>query len=292
METNEPPTEHVETQPTGCRFRFSILTILLVTTVVGLSLAYFRSRSDLLDAQAELTDVRQTYELIDVEDNQKIYVRMMKVPASNMWQWRVFLPEGSRYRIKFDYNSIPPKTPKPATRSNLTLSPGTYVITQMFIFEPASNASKWKFNLAATGPYADVRASGRVPREELSWLEAEMLPSGDFVLPSTEESKPGKKVRFNVIPSVELALPMSAYDQTSHDADQEVDLMRWEVDEPRNPVGQEPSDYLPLEVFRLWIEREPPPKVSQGLIPCPLIRQKALANGFQVRVGSPEDIVP
>ncbi|QDU77217.1 hypothetical protein Pan97_42790 [Bremerella volcania] len=291
METNNPPADATESQPLRRRFRFSVLTILLVTAIVGLSLAYFRSSSELLDAKAKLNDLRRTYELIDVKDNEKIYVLPMKVPATDMWQWRVYLPEGARYCIHFDYNSIPPKTPKPTTRSKLTVSPGTYVITQMFTLEPTSKTPKWRFNLSALGPYANVQARGSIPREELRWLEADMRPNGDFVLPSTEEGVPGKKVKFHIDPDIESMLP-NAFQQTKHEPDQAVDLLRWEVDEPRNPLGQEPSDYLPLEVLRLWIEREKPPKVSQGLIPCPLIRQKVLGSGLQGQVGSYEGLVP
>lgn len=286
MEPAKPITDAAEPRSTRRRFRFSLLTILLVTTIVGLSLAYFRSRSELLDAQAKLREVRQNYDVIDVQDDTKIYVRPMKVPADNMWQWRVYLPEGDRYHIKFDYNSIPPKTPKPATRSNLTLSPGMYVITQMFVFDPDSTTPVWKFHLSATSPYGDVRNSGVLPRKEVSWLEAKYIGTGQHLLPETEDGEPRRTVAFNIDPLFGEAVPARAYQQTTHEHDEEVELLRWEVDEPLNPVGQEPVDYLPLEVFRLWIERVTPPKVSGNVMPCPLVRNDSLGEQLRRTIDS------
>lgn len=279
--------ESVEQPKRSRRFRFSILTILFVTTIVGLSLAYFRSRGELLDAQAKLTEIRRAYDPLEIDDPKKIHVRRLNVPAENMWQWRVYLPEGDRYRLKFDYNSVPPKTPKPTTRSNITLSPGMYVVTQMFLFEPGSTAPVWKFHLAATGPYGDVRASGFVPREEASWLETDELSTGgDVLLPPTEAGKPRQKVRIKVEPGFDIGLPVSPYTLIENESDQQFQLLRFEVDEPLNPVGQEPVDYLPLEVFRLWIERVTPPKVSANVMPCPLVRNDRLGDYLRQAIHS------
>jgi len=245
-------------EPKPRRFRFSILTILLVTAIVGLSLAYFRSRSELLDTQAELNQVRTNYQLLDIQDESRIYVKPLRTPADKMWQWRVHLPEGDQYKIRHAYNSVPPGAPNAASRSYLTLSPGTYVITQMFVFDPNAKIPKWNFHLAATGPYLNTRSTGGVFRQDVRWLEADELPSGEFVVPSNEEDHPGRTFAFHSTPTIEMNTPLSAYQQTEHDPAQEVVLLQWEVTEPQQPTDQPPVDYLPLEVFRLWIERDTP----------------------------------
>jgi len=54
-----------------------------------------------------------------------------------------------------------------------------------------------------------------------------------------------------------------------------------------NPVGHEPVDYLPLEVFRLWIERVTPPKVSGNVMPCPLVRNDSLGERLRRTIVTP-----
>ncbi|PQO41812.1 hypothetical protein C5Y96_00110 [Blastopirellula marina] len=271
--------DHQEISP--LRFRFSILTILLVTAIVGLSLAYFQSQWQLADRNAQLKQMRRDYQLLDVIDKSKIYVRPLKVPADNMWQWRVHLPEGSTYQIKNNYDSIPPKTPKPAARSSLTLSPGTYVITQMFVFDPTLALPQWRFLLAVDNPYVSLQAGGSVSREDVPWLEARGLPSGEYTLPGESNNQPGRKVGMVVDNNLYINLRTATISDIDYEPDEEVPLLLWKVDEPLSPADQEPVDYLPLEVFRLWIEREPQPDGSANLLPCPLIRQKVLGDDLQ-----------
>lgn len=271
METPEP-SQPPATQTKKWGFRFSILTILLVTAIVGLTLAYFQVQWQLADRNAQLKQIRRDYQLLEVNDKSKIYVLPLKVPGDNMWQWRVHLPEGSEYHIKSNYDSIPPKNPIPKTRSSLTLPPGTYVITQMFVFDPSGQLPRWRFHLAASSPYANAHAGGSVYRNEVAWLEAEGLPSGEFTLPGESDDQPGRIVRFKINPDPRGTMSPAVAVQAGYDADQKVELLRWEVLDAVDPAGQEPVDYLPLEVFRLWIEREPLPTVSGNVIPCPLVR--------------------
>ncbi|MBA2117636.1 hypothetical protein [Bremerella alba] len=265
METTKPATETVEAQPTGQRFRFSILTIFLITAIVGLALAYSQSRSQLLDVRDELTQTRKTYELLNVTDDSQIYVRPLRVPAEKMWQWRVYLPEGAQYQIKYDYNSIPPKDPKPTTRTSLTLSPGHYVITQMFANEPDHHIAKWRSTLSAIGPHANTRVVSRLMRNDVRWLDAKVIgEDGRFlrhVLTSDEDGTSGERVTFRITPEVP-SLSALHYSQIECAADQPVELLRWEVLD-YEPERQSDLDFhLPFEIFRLWIEREPPPKPS------------------------------
>ncbi len=279
-----PPTPDAETsRPIGRRFRFSILTLLLVTAIAGISLAYFRARSDLIQAQARLTDIRQTYQLIDVQDETKIYVRPMKSPADNMWQWRVYLPEGDQYRVSFA-TSMLGQPNDPASEPHMILSPGTYVISQMFTADQSTGSPKWKFQLSAIGPHADVQISGKV-------YPSEGTPP--------EKKEAVRKGSFHVMPDFTMSSDAASYQQTEHAPDQPVNLMLWDIDEPRfqgfEPVlgiGLSPM----LNIFLLSIEREPttstPPGGSAGVMPCPLIRQKVLGHDTDTQFCHSSELVP
>lgn len=279
-----PPTPDADTsRPTGRRFRFSILTLLLVTAIAGTSLAYFRARSDLVQAQARLTDIRQTYQLIDVQDETKIYVRPMKSPATHLWQWRVYLPEGDQYRVSFAKNMLGQPN-DPANEPHMILSPGTYVISQMFNADQSTGFPKWKFQLSAIGPHADVQISGKV-------YPSEGTP------PEKKESV--RKGGFHVMPDFTTSSAAASYQQTEHALDQQVDLMLWDIDEP-SFKGFEPlirgGPPPMMNIFLLSIEREPttstPPGGSAGVMPCPLIRQKVLEQDTHVQFCLASELVP
>ncbi|CAE7739483.1 unnamed protein product, partial [Symbiodinium microadriaticum] len=162
--------------------RFSILSLLGMTALFALVVALFamigeraKWKEQTLTLREEVRQLREANELLDVVDPKKIYVRAMASPFPRMGQWRVHLPKGSDYRLKYDWKDLPPdRDPHHVYRpySGMKIPPGTYTIAQTFQFTPATNNSEWHVNITVSGPGFGGRVRHGLPVDAPSWLVA------------------------------------------------------------------------------------------------------------------------
>ena len=97
-------------------FKFSIKGLLVLITLVSLCVALVLSRVQLrkataeletqrAKAKAELDTLRAEYNVLNVTEPTKIKaVAMPRLMGLNMWQWRVHIPPGQRFRIRTAYD--------------------------------------------------------------------------------------------------------------------------------------------------------------------------------------------
>lgn len=100
------------------RFRFTVRTLLIVAALVGLALAnvvsYLRARQ--VEADAELLVRRNQQELemlryhagfpVDGEPN-GVQVVSLPLPLPDTWAWRVIVPYGERFELRYQLNDVP-----------------------------------------------------------------------------------------------------------------------------------------------------------------------------------------
>jgi len=140
------------TQPTTHTpgpLRFSLLSLLGLIAISALFVALFamvgeraKWKAQTETLREELRQLRQANQLLDIQDPSKIYVCAMISPFDRMHCWRVHLPEGSEYRVKYTWQDLPPSRSPHAVagpHSGMKLPPGTYTISQMFQFTPSQN---------------------------------------------------------------------------------------------------------------------------------------------------------
>lgn len=241
-------------------FRFSILTLLGVMAALALVVALLamigertRWKTQTVVLREELRQLRETNQLLDVVDPEKIYIRGMIAPFERMGQWQVHLPEGSDYRLKYDWQDLPPdRDPTNVSRPypGMKLPPGTYTISQTFQFAPSRNKSEWSTNVTASKSGFGGRINHGFPTDAPSWLTSYKVSENEFELPSTSQGKPAREFSFRTTG------PQANAPQQAFNPDDDVSLIEYEVYDPRAP-NQSSGDLLPQKVFRLWIEKEP-----------------------------------
>lgn len=201
----------------------------------------------------ELRQLREANQLLDVVDPSKIYVCAVFTPFDRMKQCRVHLPEGSDYRLKYDWQDLPPDrdpTNKYHPVAGIKLPPGTYTIAQTFQFTPSRDQSQWQICITASKHGFGGRMTHGFPVNAPSWLNAYQVGNNELELsPSSEGEKPQTF-------SIRTTAPMLNTPQSEFDSDEEVTLVTYEAYDPSSP-DQASGGLLPQKVFRLWIEQEP-----------------------------------
>ncbi len=82
------------------RPRFSLLTLLLLTTVVAMSVALWQLGSEVVPLREEVRQLRAEVGKLSVFDDEKIYAIQLKTEEKNVWWWRIYLPPGKFFLSK------------------------------------------------------------------------------------------------------------------------------------------------------------------------------------------------
>lgn len=84
----------------GKRPRFSLLTLLLLTTIVALAVSLAILYRDFLPLQAEVARLRKELGELRVDDPSKLQAIRVETDNELEWKWRVWIPEGTVYRVR------------------------------------------------------------------------------------------------------------------------------------------------------------------------------------------------
>ncbi len=268
-----------EPSPKSTGFRFSILTILLVTAIVALSIFAYQSRQELADAQIEMAHLRQDNHLLAVVDPDRIYARPIPGSLDSVRQWRVYLPEGATYQLQYDWNSIPPKPSSRGTvfRRKMRMEPGTYIVTQAFLHDPSDELYPWKLHLAFASRSLRDEAQFGFQKEDVPWLVVPYKQGQEFYeLPASATKAKGRTVEYRMVNLSQAITWIGDLAQKDFTHDEPVELLRQEVVDPKHRPNGKPGDYLPLDVFRLWIEVDNASAAANPLLTGPQSDASAL----------------
>ena len=132
--SNAQSTGPMMTQPKPrTRPRFSLLTLLLLSTIVALGVGLYssaRRNTRLADKNAELVAENKTYRdelgVFDIEDPTKMHV--IRVPTDNgePRKYRLWLPPGKKYYCCYRSDNIPERN-VPSRTNMEVLEPGHYL---------------------------------------------------------------------------------------------------------------------------------------------------------------------
>ena len=78
---------------------YSLLSLMLLIVIVGLSVSQFMMMRQLADAQAEVDQVRSKYGYIRVENETKTYISRIASNEQDVDAYRICVPAGSRYML-------------------------------------------------------------------------------------------------------------------------------------------------------------------------------------------------
>jgi hypothetical protein len=129
--------------------RFSLLTVLLVMTIAGLSLVIWRQWREVGPLRAEVRRLRNEVGELSIDDRTKVYAIRIPTKEPLSWKWRVWLPDATGGVIHFHFGEVARDGfPDSHHSSGLGLHAGEHVIELKVFRDPVSG--KWKASCAGT----------------------------------------------------------------------------------------------------------------------------------------------
>src|SRR5262245_56522730 len=108
--------------------RFSLLTLLLVTTLVALSITIAMLYRELLPLRQEVARLRNEVGELHVSDATKLHMIRVDTDSELEWKWRIWIPKGASYHLR-GYGELIPKEGFPTSGGTIDLrEPGEHVI--------------------------------------------------------------------------------------------------------------------------------------------------------------------
>jgi hypothetical protein len=133
------------------RARFSLLSLLLFTALVCLGISHFQTSRKLQETQQALAVANSELGSLTVEDQGRYAALSLPTFGPMQWRWRLHLPQGRRYRLRWAAdNNVPESGIPQVPRSNQIelldqyakpIATGEPFILTMAVHK--NNAGKW-----------------------------------------------------------------------------------------------------------------------------------------------------
>jgi hypothetical protein len=241
----ETETTQLDSQVHG--YRFSLLALMLLITVVALVATVVVLYRDMGQLQQDISRLRDKHGELNITDYTQIHIRNLLTEREFEWTWRIYLPEGTDYRLSISSNS--PQMTLNGQLDNLRLEDGDtnsgllpggqeYLLKYRIEYEKWSEVDEW------VGVLSYCRSNSSEPRAS-EWI-ADFYYGQDLVpqvIPGEFEIQDGlldgQSRSFLGTEKVEL-----------------IDLRKWWTqhaywgDKPGEQMG--PSDLQ----LRIWLEPE------------------------------------
>jgi hypothetical protein len=158
---------------------------LLVTTVIALSVTVVMLYRELGPLRNDVARLRSEVGELNIEDRTKLHVIRVDTDNELEWKWRIWIPEGRRFRLRAIGGSIP-KEGYPTSGGTVDLSEsGEHVIRYVIRRDPRDGS--WR------GSVHTQTAS--VGSDEHPWVEwPSSVSTGGGVSTSTQSFPDGEKV--------------------------------------------------------------------------------------------------
>jgi len=143
------------------RLRFSIRTLLLVTTIVALSITVVMLQREVGPLREEVARLRNEVGELNVGDLKKLHAIRIDTDSELEWKWRIWVPEGVSYRLRSNGGQIP-KEGYPGQGGTMYLrEPGEHVIRYLIRRDPRNG--HWNGSLHTQ--------TGSVGKDHQPWVE-------------------------------------------------------------------------------------------------------------------------
>jgi hypothetical protein len=167
------------------RPRFSLLTSLLVMTIVGLAIGVWQLWREIAPLRADLRRLRDEVGALSIDDRTKPCAIRVRANDEFTWKWRLWIPEGRSYILKYASEQIP-QNGFPKGHGTITLSePGETWIEYRIAPDPRSGL--WMDKLLTPGV-----SVGSSSQDWVKW--SKRTGTGAGVSESTKVFEPGDKI--------------------------------------------------------------------------------------------------
>lgn len=167
------------------RPRLSLLSLLLLMTIVGMAIVIARLWHEVGPLRAEVRKLRDEVGALSIDDPKKVYAIQVRMTPDYVWKWRVWVPEGRSYLLKYAGENIPKAgIPKPNGFITVNKSGETWV---QYNISPEAAATRWAGSLQTPG--------GSVGGASQDWVKwKRQVSSGESVVHTTKEFEPDKVI--------------------------------------------------------------------------------------------------
>jgi len=168
----------------GARRRFSLRSLLAVTAFVAMAIVIWQLYTELAPLRAEVRRLRDEVGELSIDDEAKLYAIRVRAGEDMTWKWRVWVPEGRAYEIRYVGDQIPKQGfPRASGMISFNQSGESWIEYQI---------SRDARSGAMTGEL--TTNGGSVGGGEQAWVSGSWVSSGDGVGTSTEEFDPRQPV--------------------------------------------------------------------------------------------------
>ena len=152
----------VDTSPSRPqRLRFSILTLVLVTTIVGLSITVAMLYREVGPLRKEVARLRNEVGELNLQDRTMMHAIRVDTDNELEWKWRIWLPEGAGYRLR-SFGGKVPKVGYPKHGGTMYLrDPGEHVVRYRIRRDPRDG--QWNGSMHTRG--------GSVGKNHQPWVD-------------------------------------------------------------------------------------------------------------------------
>ncbi len=162
------------------RMRFSLLSLLMFTGLVCLGVSHFQTSRKLHRTQQALEVANSELGYLTIDDPSQYAVIALPNfgPGPMQWRWRLFLPPGKRYQMRWALDKVPESAVPQAPRENHIELLDQYA-------KPAAKGEPMIFTLAVSKNLAGTwqitaglpdRGSSIYLRDPPAWLEDHSRP--------------------------------------------------------------------------------------------------------------------
>ena len=195
--------------------RFSLLSLLLLTGLIGVSVSHFRLTAEIQRLQQQNNELKKELGYIAIEDPKKAYTRELASLDATQWRFRVYLPPGKRYHLRIRDEWVDEDFPRSTSGSGPIQPEGEFTLTVGFSQDALG---RWQVRITMPGN----SQMSTIQEEKSKWL-ADPRFVGSNPLGGT---------------------------QTELDPDKRVQLIRWRAESTRQ--GETPKS--PADGFMIWLE--------------------------------------
>ncbi len=176
-----------EKEPQSTSGTFSLRTLLAATLMIALAFVAWNASRRLDEAQRDLSMLRE--ELghlvgrLHIEDESKFHAVEVDAEEPNTWRWRLFVPQGERYRWCLAHRDVPREgCPEQADWGGVSNEPYQETGNEVLVTARLRDAGDGSWRLSVESLIAGDRpqmggATMVIPAEDLEWM---------FTIPSTE----------------------------------------------------------------------------------------------------------
>ncbi len=184
-----------EPLPRRRSIRFSLLTLLLATTLIALAVTVVLLYRELGPLRREVARLRNELGQLDLDDLSQVHAIQLEGENELEWKWRVWIPHGARYQLRVSGGPIPFEG-FPSDGGTIRLHDADEMVIRYRIRRDAKDGS-WQGTLNT--PSASI---GSDPHPWVDWPSRSTVSRG--VGRSTERFDPHHRIelmRYRVAPA-------------------------------------------------------------------------------------------